>query len=108
MFRLKVIWVPAAFDADRSRDFDTVTETVRAQIVVGGIEQGLLFGEFPVRAGRIYDVELRPGPAFARWASAKPQLAENRQIMFHTTMWQQTWIFLDDEERAESYWLNSQ
>jgi DNA-binding Lrp family transcriptional regulator len=33
LFRLKVIWVPAAFDADRSRDCDTVTETVRAQIV---------------------------------------------------------------------------
>ena len=33
---------------------------------------------------------------------------KNQKIMFHTTMWQQTWIFLDDEERAESYWLNSQ
>lgn len=41
----------------------------------GGTEPGLLFGEFPVRAGRTYDVELRTGPAFDRWASAKPQLA---------------------------------
>ena len=33
---------------------------------------------------------------------------QKRKIMFHTTMWQQTWIFLDDEERIESYWITSQ
>jgi hypothetical protein len=31
-----------------------------------------------------------------------------RKIMFHTTMWQQTWIFLDDAERIESYWITAQ
>jgi hypothetical protein len=40
-----------------------------------GSEHGLLFGEFPVRAGRTYDVELRPSAGFERWASAKPLLA---------------------------------
>jgi hypothetical protein len=41
-------------------------------------------------------------------APVQTAVRQNRKIMFHTTMWQQTWIFLDDEERAESYWLNSQ
>jgi len=41
----------------------------------GGKEQGLLFGEFPVRAGRTYDVEFQPGPGFERWARARPVLA---------------------------------
>ena len=31
-----------------------------------------------------------------------------RNVMYYTTMWQQTWLFLDDSERIESYWTNSQ
>jgi hypothetical protein len=31
-----------------------------------------------------------------------------RRIMFYTTAWQQTWLFLDEAERLQSYWTNSQ
>lgn len=36
--------------------------------------RGLIFGEFPVIAGKTYDVEVQPGPAFARMVRLKPMI----------------------------------
>jgi hypothetical protein len=33
---------------------------------------------------------------------------DKRRIIYYTTMWQQTWLFLDDSNRLVGYWLNSQ
>jgi hypothetical protein len=33
---------------------------------------------------------------------------QNQTIIYHTTMWQQTWMFLDKFGRIESYWITAQ
>jgi hypothetical protein len=42
------------------------------------------------------------------YAPVREAVKRKQKIMYHTTMWQQTWIFLNDSEHFESYWLNSQ
>ena len=42
------------------------------------------------------------------YAPVREAVDRQQEIVYHTTMWQQTWIFLDDAGRFESYWLNSQ
>jgi hypothetical protein len=42
------------------------------------------------------------------YAPVVTAVREKRTVMYYTTMWQQTWLFLDDAGRIRSYWTNSQ
>ena len=42
------------------------------------------------------------------YAPVVQAMRDKRYIMYYTTMWQQTWLFLDEGERLESYWTNTQ
>lgn len=42
------------------------------------------------------------------YAPVAKAVHDKRPVMYYTTMWQQTWLFLDEGERLESYWTNTQ
>jgi hypothetical protein len=42
------------------------------------------------------------------YAPVLKAVRSKRYVMYYTTMWQQTWLFLDEGERVESYWTNTQ
>jgi hypothetical protein len=44
----------------------------------------------------------------AEYQPVREAVQQNRPIVYHTTMWTQTWVFLDDRNRAAGYWFNTQ
>ena len=42
------------------------------------------------------------------YAPVAKAVGDKRPVMYYTTIWQQTWLFLDESERVQSYWTNTQ
>ncbi len=43
-----------------------------------------------------------------KYAPVVAAVESRRNVMYYATMWQQTWLFLDDSQRLQSYWTNTQ